>query len=73
MDMSLPILDGWSATREIRSNEDTAHIPIIALSAHAMETQKQRALAAGCSAYLTKPIDEELLFLTLDQLMDGSA
>ncbi|MGD8553477.1 MAG: response regulator [Anaerolineales bacterium] len=73
MDMSLPILDGWSATREIRSNEDTAHIPIIALSAHAMETQKQKALAAGCSAYLTKPIDEELLFLTLDQLMDGSA
>ena len=71
MDMSLPVLDGWSATQAIRTNPETADIPIIALSAHAMEADKERALQAGCSAYLTKPVDERLLFKTIADLMEA--
>jgi two-component system cell cycle response regulator DivK len=73
MDMSLPIQDGWSATREIRSNIEIADIPIIGLSAHAMSSEKQRALDAGCSAYLTKPVDERLLFKTIEELLKVDA
>ena len=71
MDMSLPVLDGWSATQAIRTNPETADIPIIALSAHAMDADKQRALQAGCNAYLTKPVDERLLFKTIADLMEA--
>jgi two-component system cell cycle response regulator DivK len=73
MDMSLPVLDGWSATREIRSNIETADIPVIALSAHAMISEKERAFEAGCSAYLTKPVDEGLLFRTIEELLKVDA
>ncbi len=69
MDMSLPILDGWTATRQIRSNPETSHIPIIALSAHALAAEKERAIEAGCDAYLTKPVDEEQLFMTIRELL----
>ena len=62
MDMSLPIQDGWSAAREIRANSSTSHIPIIALTAHAMHGDKELALQSGCQDYLAKPIDEDLLF-----------
>jgi len=62
MDMSLPVIDGWEATRRIKSNAGIAHIPIIGLSAHAMSGDKQKALDAGCSDYLTKPLNETLLF-----------
>ncbi len=73
MDMSLPVLDGWSATHAIRTDPETADIPVIALSAHAMNAEKQRALDAGCSAYLTKPVDEGLLFKTIDELIKVNA
>ncbi len=62
MDMSLPIMDGWEATRQIRANAELKDIPIIGLSAHAMSGDDEKAIAAGCNAYLTKPLDDELLF-----------
>lgn len=71
MDMSLPLLDGWEATRQIKADDDLKHIPIIGLSAHAMSGDEEKALAAGCDDYLTKPLDEELLFQKLDHFLAG--
>jgi CheY-like chemotaxis protein len=59
--MSLPVLDGWQATRTIKADPNLSHIPVIGLSAHAMSGDRQKALDAGCSEYLTKPLDEDLL------------
>ena len=56
MDMSLPILNGWDATRQIKSDTQTSSIPVIALTAHAMDGDKQKALDAGCDDFDTKPI-----------------
>jgi two-component system cell cycle response regulator DivK len=61
MDLSLPTLDGWEATRQIKSSVSTAAIPIIALTAHAMSGDKEQALAVGCDDYDTKPIEFERL------------
>lgn len=69
MDLSLPILDGWEATRQIKADDDLKHIPIIGLSAHAMSGDKEKALAAGCDDYLTKPLNDELLFQKLDHFL----
>lgn len=57
MDMNLPVKDGWTACREAQQDASIADIPIIALTAHAMEEDKHRALEAGCSDYATKPVD----------------
>jgi two-component system, cell cycle response regulator DivK len=57
MDMSLPVLNGWEATRQIKANPATQSIPVIALTAHAMATDRERALEAGCEDYDTKPIE----------------
>lgn len=67
MDISLPVMDGYEATRKIRETHKIT--PIIGLSAHAMEGDRQRAFDAGCDDYLTKPIDEALLLETLKRFL----
>ena len=69
MDMSLPVIDGWEATQQIRSDELLAEVPIIALTAHAMQGDEERTLACGCNGYLSKPIDEDLLFAKIRDLL----
>jgi CheY-like chemotaxis protein len=69
MDLSLPIIDGWEATRRLKANTTLQHIPIIALTAHAMSGDEERAKAAGCDDYLSKPIDEDLLFAKLQAFL----
>lgn len=65
MDMSLPKLSGWEASRAIKSNDETCHIPIIAITAHVLDDARAKALAAGCDDYSPKPVD----FITLmDQI-----
>ncbi|HEY9110689.1 MAG TPA: response regulator [Rhodanobacteraceae bacterium] len=61
MDLSLPVMDGWEATGRMKANPQTASIPVIALTAHAMDADRERALAAGCDDFDTKPIDMERL------------
>ncbi len=62
MDLSLPRMDGWEATRRLKADRTLSHIPVIVLSAHAMSGDEERARACGCDDFLTKPIDEILLF-----------
>lgn len=57
MDLSLPDLDGWEATRRVKTSASTGHIPVIALTAHALDDARERALSAGCDDFQTKPID----------------
>lgn len=69
MDISLPGMDGWEATRVLRSQSETAAIPIIALTAHAMETDRQRSLEAGCNDFDTKPVDLTRLLVKIEALL----
>ena len=69
MDMSLPIMDGWEATRRIKTAESTRQIPIIGLTAHAMAGDREKALSAGCDEYDTKPIEIERLIGKIEALL----
>jgi len=69
MDMSLPIMDGWEATRQIKSKDKLSDIPIIALTAHAMSGDREKALEAGCEEYDTKPVDFPRLIEKINVLL----
>jgi len=69
MDLSLPRMDGWEATRRLKADESLARIPVVALSAHAMRGDEERARAAGCDDFITKPVDETLLYQRLEAFL----
>ena len=69
MDLSLPVIDGWEATRRIKASAVLKHIPIIALSAHAMVGDEEKARQSGCDDYISKPLDEDLLFEKLRKFL----
>jgi CheY-like chemotaxis protein len=73
MDMDLPIIDGWEATRRVKAGEGTSGIPVIALTAHAMVGDRDKAIAAGCDDYDTKPIDFPRLLGKIETLLGGAA
>ena len=70
MDLSLPVLDGWQATREIKAAADTGHIPVVALTANAMAGDREKALAAGCDDYDTKPVELPRLLGKIKRLVE---
>jgi len=69
MDMSLPVVDGWEATRTLKADPGTASIPVIALTAHAMSDDRQKALDAGCDDYDTKPVELPRLLEKIERLL----
>ncbi|MBW2269806.1 MAG: response regulator [Deltaproteobacteria bacterium] len=69
MDMSLPVIDGWEATRQLKADEATRSIPVVALTAHAMSTDREKALEAGCDGYETKPVELPRLLETMESLL----
>jgi CheY-like chemotaxis protein len=73
MDMSLPVMDGWTATREIKKDDGTRHIPVIALTAHAMASDRDKALEAGCDDYDTKPIELPRLLGKIEAMLGRQA
>jgi two-component system cell cycle response regulator DivK len=73
MDMSLPVIDGWEATRVLKSAPATKDIPVIALTAHAMSTDRDKAMQAGCDDYDTKPIELPRLLEKIEMLLGGNS
>lgn len=73
MDMSLPVMDGWTATQTLKATAETRTIPVIALTAHAMEADREKALAAGCDDFQTKPIDMPALLEKIARLIPAGS
>jgi two-component system, cell cycle response regulator DivK len=73
MDMSLPVIDGWEATRRLKADDKTKHIPIIALTAHAMSGDREKALEAGADEYDTKPVELPRLLGKIQALLEKNA
>lgn len=70
MDLGMPVMDGWEATKKIKANDDLKHIPIIAVTSHAMVGDEIEARNAGCDDYLPKPIDEDLLLRKIKKFLE---
>lgn len=68
MDMSLPVMDGWEATKKLKDNSETQNIPVIALTAHAMSSDREKAMKVGCDDYDTKPVDFQRLLEKISRL-----
>jgi CheY-like chemotaxis protein len=73
MDMSLPVLDGWEATRQLKAGASTRAIPVIALTAHAMAGDREKALEAGCDEYETKPVEFQRLLSKIETILNGQS
>ena len=73
MDLSLPVLDGWEATRRLKANPDVSGIPVIALTAHAMAGDRESAIGAGCNDFDTKPVDLKRLLAKMVALLESAA
>jgi two-component system cell cycle response regulator DivK len=69
MDLSLPVMDGWEATRKLKADDATKHIPVVALTAHAMTGDREKALEAGCDEFDTKPVELTRLLEKVDALL----
>lgn len=73
MDMSLPVMDGWDATRHLKAQPETQAIPVIALTAHAMASDREKAMEAGCDDYDTKPVELPRLLEKIERLLNDGA
>ena len=69
MDLSLPVMDGWEATRHVKADKALRHVPVIGLTAHAMSGDREKALAAGCDEYDTKPVEIDRLIEKIERLL----
>ena len=69
MDLSLPVMDGWEATRHVKADQALRHLPVIGLTAHAMSGDREKALAAGCDEYDTKPVEIDRLIEKIERLL----
>lgn len=72
LDMSLPVMNGWDVAQELKEDSTTSHIPIIALTAHAMDGDREKALVAGCNEYETKPIEFQQLLEKMNSFLTGT-